>query len=272
VLVAGWLLAKWLFGRPLAKPTERPVAEFSADAEEMYEPISKEEVETFKSGQLVGGEIVPSTYGGLPLAGARYQVTPHLQTPSWCLEMNGNFVPAGKRLPAFPHDKKEDPNNAYGYWQEQIDYGRIGKGITPPAEGEIWTQTAMVKKDGPQHKQILAFLRGFRKIVESTDGVMEAMDQLQAFSTSSPEIEQVWSYYTEDDPDFPISYFATALRFKIGGTKKHTKALIDAGFTDVEKIRTATDAELTAVKGIGAKTVERIRERLSDPENRFEMD
>lgn len=276
LLVVGWLLAKWLFGRLVlfgrlgAKSSKRLAATFRAHTEERYKPIFEGEKQSFKSGQLVGGQIVPPTYGGLPCAGVSYIATSHLQTPSWCLEMNGTFVPAGKRIPKFPHSQREDPNHAYGYWQEEIDYRTIE--VPPPPKGDIWTQIAMVKKDGPQHKQILAFLRGFRKIVESTDGVMEALDQLQDFSTSSPEIEQVWGYYTDDFPDFPISFFAVQLKFQIGGTKKHAKALIEAGYTDIEKVHNATDAELIAVKGIGAKTVERIRKRLADPENRFEID
>ncbi len=277
LLVVGWLLAKWLFGRlmllsrSLKKPSKRIAAKFIANAEARYKPIFEEEKQSFKSGQLEGGQIVPSTYGGLPCAGVRYLATPHLQTPSWCLEMDGTFVSPGNRLPKFPHSKDEDPNFACGYWQEQIDYKKTGIN-PPPTKGEIWTQIAMVEKDGPQHKKILSFLIGFRKIVESADGVMDALDHLQGFSTSSPEIEQVWGYYTDDFPDFPISFFAVQLKFQIGGTMKHAKALIEAGYTDIEKVRNATDSELLAVKGIGAKTIERIRERLANPENRFEMD
>lgn len=60
---------------------------------------------------------------------------------------------------------------------------------------------------------------------------------------------------------------ATATPLVIDGVKpEHLDALAAAGITDLDGLRSASDDELLAVKGIGPATVERIRNHLADVE------
>ena len=201
-----------------------------------------------------------------------FHATFKLTTPLAVLEQHGLLVPQGEPLPkVMPRaGSSEDPFGAYGMWFRHIDYE--AQGFTPPAPSLIWTQLGRYRENDPKYAELLEFLKGFRRIVESSDDVMECHDHLQDFSRQSQSHQRVWERYTDLFPDFPMHYFAEQLRFNIGGSKKHARFLIDAGYTSPQKVRDASDSELLQVKGIGSITVKRIRERLANPGERFDMD
>lgn len=209
---------------------------------------------------------------GIALKGTIFKATLKLTTPLAVLEQHDLLVPPGEPLPeVMPGPgSSEDPYGAYGMWFKEIDHEAMG--FVPPVPTLIWTQLGHYRENASEIPELLEFLKGFRLIVESTDDVMEALDQLQAFSRQSEAHQRIWERYTDLFPEFPMHYFVEQLRFNIGGSKKHARCLIDAGYTSPEKVRDASDAELLNVKGIGAVTVKRIRERLANPGERFDMD
>ena len=213
-----------------------------------------------------------SLLDGIPLKGMVFHATFKLTTPLAVLEQQGLLVPQGEPLPKVMPGagSSEETFGAYGMWSHEIDYEATG--FIPPAPSTFWTQLGYYRKNDPEYAELLEFLKGFRRIVESTDDVMEALDHLQDFSRQSQSHQRVWERYTDLFPEFPMHYFAEQLRFNIGGSKKNARCLIDAGYTCPQKVRDASDAELLQVKGIGWITVKRIRERLANPGERFDMD
>ena len=130
------------------------------------------------------------------------------------------LVPQGEPLPkVMPGTgSSEEPFGAYGMCSHEIDYEATG--FIPPAPSTFWTQLGYYRKNDPEYAELLEFLKGFRRIVESTDDVMEALDHLQDFSRQSQSHQRVWERYTDLFPEFPMHYFAEQLHFNIGGSKK----------------------------------------------------
>ena len=214
----------------------------------------------------------PSTSTELPIAGTEFWATLKLTTPLHVLEADGLFVPQGQSMPSVMPGagSEEDPYSAYGMWFQKIDYDSLG--FPPPTHLSHWTEIGRLQKNSRESLHLLEFLKCFRRIVETCNDVDIALDQLASLSVSTPENQKVWQKYVDNFPDFPMHYFVDQLRFSIGVSLKHAEALIDAGFTSVELVRDAKDIDLMKIKGIGAVTVQRIRKKLVDPSNRFDME
>ena len=167
--------------------------------------------------------------------------TYHVDTPLRAL------LDQGKRQMAKHSDldRFSDTGKA-GHWAN-VRYG---------LRDEVWSQIGQVSKDGGAFKE---FLIEFRKIVESDQETVEKIKAAEALCERSPEYEEFADRIGED---FPYTWFANRLT-EINSVGPGTAMrLFDAGFIDLESLKSASDEEIKAVHGVGAGTVSEIRKHF----------
>ncbi|NDA81364.1 MAG: hypothetical protein EBX92_09705 [Actinobacteria bacterium] len=111
-----------------------------------------------------------------------------------------------------------------------------------------------------EERTLLSFLKSFRYIVETAQGLDQKLSELKELSTSTPGNRHWWARYSEGDPLWPDSYFIGQLWIRLPKGVGHSRAekLYLAGFRTIEEILTASDGDLLRIKGIGKKAISKI--------------
>lgn len=192
------------------------------------------------------------------LVGLQFVATLSLDTPHHVLEHHGE-VHHGLPSTAPRYGEASD-----GIWVPIVNWA--GLGISPPDEGTMASSIGPVPTDGGD---LLAFLIEFRQVVESNKPIKEKLRHIDGFSKSTPEYQQIRRRL---GVGFAKAWFAEQLTVVPGIGPKAANALFDAGFQELEALRSASDAALLGVAGVGSATVKKIRAYLSDrpPNNRLQ--
>jgi hypothetical protein len=194
----------------------------------------------------------------------RYSATLQLRTPLAYLERDGEISHGSQEPPlAGPAQSSLSDGtefNSYGAWLRVIDYERLGFG--PPPLGNRGTQWGPVKIGSKEEKSLLSFLKSFRYIVETSDGIDQTLSELALLSTSSPGNRHWWSRCSEGDPLWPDSYFIGELRSHLpkGAGKNMAQTLYQAGLRTIDEVKAAPDPELLSLPGLGKGMLAKIRD------------
>ncbi|MBM5785756.1 MAG: helix-hairpin-helix domain-containing protein [Cyanobacteria bacterium K_DeepCast_35m_m1_288] len=196
------------------------------------------------------------------VSGWRYSATLQLRTPLAYLEMDGEFSPGPKEPPLVGPEENHLPDgagfNPYGCWVREIDYK--GLGFTPPPPPQIATGWGMVRIGSTEEKDLRAFLKAFRYIVETAETQDQKLADLAELSTSNQAKWRVWQKMVASDPGFPDSFFYGQLCDLPGVGLKVAERLYREGFRTVEEIQAAPDEELLRVEGVGKGLLRKLRE------------
>lgn len=200
------------------------------------------------------------------ISGWRYSATLQLGTPLAYLERDGDFS-LGPQEPAMVgpaegHLPDGTGFNPYGIWLREIDYD--GLGINPPPPGQRSTEWGPVRIGSEEEQTLLSFLKAFRYIVETAEGIDQALSGLRELSTSTPENRKVWSRLRNAYPLFPDSFFISALERLPGVGVSMAQKLYRAGFRTVAEVQVASNAELLVIPGIGERHLFKLRESLAN--------
>jgi len=199
-------------------------------------------------------------------AGWRYRATLQLRTPLAYLEMDGKFSAGPKEPPLVgPAENFLEGGagfNPYGIWLREIDYD--GLGFDPPpsvTKGKRATEWGPVRIGSAEERNLISFLKSFRYIVETAEGLDQMLSELKELSTSTPGNRHWWARCSEGDPLWPDSYFIGQLWIQLpkGVGPSRAEKLYLAGFRTIEEIQVASDGDLLRIEGIGKKAVNKIR-------------
>ena len=195
------------------------------------------------------------------IAGWRYSATLSTRTPLQYLEREGEFVEGPEQPPLVGPEENHLENgvgfNSYGIWLQVIQWP---EDFTPPPPGRRAAAGGMVQIGSKEEKNLISFLKDYRRIVESNESIDCKIQALKDLSVSSPENSTVWEKLSKYS-SLIDGHFCGELEFQLPegmGTKK-AEALYFAGFRTIDEIRMATDNDLLAVKGIGKGLVRKLR-------------
>ena len=195
------------------------------------------------------------------ISGWRYSATLQLRTPLAYLERDGDFSPGPQEPPMVGPAEGHLPDgtgfNSYGIWLQEIDYD--GLRFDPPPPGQRSTTWGPVRSGSEEERNLISFLRSFRYIVETAEGLDQALSELRELSTSTPENRKVWNKLKRADPMFPDSFFISALERLPGVGASMAQKLYQAGFRTVEEVQAASDGELLALPGLGKGLLAKVR-------------
>ena len=198
-----------------------------------------------------------------PISGWRYNATLQLRTPLKYLERHGEFSPGPQEPPmvgpAEGHLQDGTGFNPYGIWLPVIDNS---KSLLPPSTvATRATGWGPVRIGSEEERNLISFLKSFRYIVETAEGLDQKLSELKDLSTSTPGNRHWWARCSEGSPLWPDSYFIGELWIKLpkGVGSNMTEKLYQAGFRTVEEVQAASDGELLAVPGLGKGLLAKIR-------------
>ncbi len=193
------------------------------------------------------------------ISGWRYNATLQLRTPLAYLERDGEFSPGPQEPllvgPAEAHLPDGTGFNPYGIWLQVID-PEILPPSTSATRATAWGQ---VQIGSEEERNLISFLKSFRYIVETAEGLDQMLSELRELSTSTPKNRKVWHKLKKADPLFPDSFFTSALESLPGVGASMAQKLYLAGFRSVEEVQAASDEELLAVPGLGKGLLTKIR-------------
>jgi hypothetical protein len=194
-------------------------------------------------------------------AGWRYSATLQLRTPLAYLEMDGKFSAGPKEPPLVgPAENFLEGGagfNSYGIWLRELDYKDLG--FDKPPEGSRAAQFGSVRSGSEAERDLISFLKSFRYIVETAEGLDQKLSELKELSTSTPENRKMWKKLKKADPLFPDSFFISALESIPGVGSSMAQKLYQAGFRTVEEVQAASDGELLAIPGLGKGLLAKIK-------------
>jgi hypothetical protein len=195
------------------------------------------------------------------ISGWRYNATPQLRTPLAYLKRHGEFSPGPQEPPmvgpAEGHLQDGTGFNPYGIWLPVIDYSNS---LLPPSTlAKRATEWGPVLIGSEEERNLVSFLKSFRYIVETAEGLDQKLSELKELSTSTPENRKVWKKLKKADPLFPDSFFISPLESFPGVGAAMAQKLYQAGFRTVEEVQAASDGELLAVPGLGKGLLAKIR-------------
>jgi len=195
------------------------------------------------------------------ISGWRYSATLQLRTPLAYLKRDGEFSPGPQEpsivAPAEGHLPDGTGFNPYGIWLRVIDYE--GLGFTPPPLGQRSTEWGLVRIGSEEERNLISFLKSFRYIVETAEGLDQMLSELKELSTSTPENRKVWKKLKKADPLFPDSFFSSSLMSLPGVGPSMAQKLYQAGFRTVMEVQAASDGELLAIPGLGKGLLAKIK-------------
>ena len=195
------------------------------------------------------------------ISGWRYSATLQLRTPLAYLERDGDFSPGPQEPamvgPAENHLPDGTGFNPYGIWVPVID-PEILPPSTSATRATAWGQ---VRIGSEEERNLISFLKSFRYIVETAEGLDQKLSELKELSTSTPGNRHWWARCSEEDPLWPDSYFIGQLWIRLPKGVGHSRAekLYLARFRTIEEILAASDGDLLRIEGIGKKAVNKIR-------------
>jgi hypothetical protein len=147
--------------------------------------------------------------------------------------------------------------NPYGCWVPVIDYSNS---ILPPSTvATRATEWGRVRIGSEEERDLVSFLKSFRYILLTAEGLDQKLSELKALSTSTPENRKVWGKLRKADPLFPDSFFISALESLPGVGAVMAQKLYQAGFRTVEEVQAASDGELLAIPGLGKGLLAKVR-------------
>lgn len=161
--------------------------------------------------------------------------------------------------PAEGHLQDGTGFNPYGIWLPVIDNS---KSLLPPSTvATRATGWGPVRIGSEEERNLISFLKSFRYIVETAEGLDQKLSELKELSTSTPGNRRWWARCSEGSPLWPDSYFIGELWIKLpkGVGSNMTEKLYQAGFRTVEEVQAASDGELLAVPGLGKGLLAKIR-------------
>jgi hypothetical protein len=195
------------------------------------------------------------------IVGWRYSATLQLRTPLAYLEMDGKFSPGPQAPPmvgpAEGHLQDGTGFNPYGIWLPEID-----PDILPPSTSETRaTAWGQVRIGSEEERNLISFLKSFRYIVETAEGLDQKLSELKDLSTSTPGNRRWWTRCSEGSPLWPDSYFIGELWLKLpkGVGPSKAEKLYLAGFRSVEETQAAPDEDLLKVEGLGKGLLRKLR-------------
>lgn len=120
------------------------------------------------------------------ISGWRYSTTLQRRTPLAYLERDGEFSPGPQEPPLVgPAESQLSDGagfNPYGIWLRVID-----PEILPPSTSATrttgWWQ---VRIGSEEERNLISFLKSFRYIVETAEGLDQMLSELKELSTSTP--------------------------------------------------------------------------------------
>lgn len=193
------------------------------------------------------------------ISGWRYSATLQLRTPLAYLERDGDFSPGPQEPamvgPAEGHLPDGTGFNPYGIWLQVID-----PEILPPSTSATRaTAWGPLQIGSEEERNLISFLKSFRYIVETAEGLDQALSELRELSTSTPENRKVWGKLKRENPLFPDSFFISALESLPGVGAAMAQKLYQAGFRTVEEVQAASDGELLDIPGLGKGLLAKVR-------------
>lgn len=193
------------------------------------------------------------------ISGWRYSATLQLRTPLAYLKRDGEFSPGPQEPsmvgPAESHLPDGTGFNPYGIWLRVID-----PEILPPSTSATRaTEWGLVRIGSEEERSLISFLKSFRYIVETAEGLDQKLSELKELSTSTPENRKVWGKLRNADPLFPDSFFISELWSLPGVGAAMAQKLYQAGFRTVEEVQAASDGELLAIPGLGKGLLAKVR-------------
>jgi len=195
------------------------------------------------------------------ISGWRYSATLQLRTPLAYLKRHDEFSPGPQVPPIVGPAEGHLPDgtgfNPYGMWLQEIDYN--GLGFAPPPSGNQATGWGQVRIGSEEERNLISFLKSFRYVVETAEGLDQMISELKELSTSTPENRKVWKKLKKADPLFPDSFFSSALESLPGVGSSMAQKLYQAGFRTVEEVQAASDGELLAIPGLGKGLLAKIK-------------
>ncbi len=147
--------------------------------------------------------------------------------------------------------------NPYGIWVPEVDYQ--GLGFIPPAPGTRATAWGQVRIGSEEERNLISFLKSFRYIVETAEGLDQKVSELKELSISTSENRKVWGKLKRADPLFPDSFFISVLESLPGVGTAMAQKLYQAGFRTVEEVQAASDGELLSIPGLGKGLLTKVR-------------
>lgn len=187
------------------------------------------------------------------ISGWRYNATLQLRTPLTYLERHGEFSPGPQEPPmvgpAEGHLQDGTGFNPYGIWLREIDPDILPHSTTATRATD-WGQ---VRIGSEEERNLVSFLKSFRYIVETAEGLDQKLSELKELSTSTPGNRRWWARCAEGSPLWPDSYFIGELWIQLpkGVGSNMAEKLYQAGFRTMEEVQAASDGELLAVPGLG---------------------
>lgn len=193
------------------------------------------------------------------IIGWRYNATLQLRIPLAYLKRDGEFSPGPQEPPMVGPAESHLPDgtgfNPYGIWLRVID-----PEILPPSTSATRaTEWGQVRIGSEEERSLISFLKSFRYIVETAEGLDQKLSELKELSTSTPENRKVWGKLRNADPLFPDSFFISALESLPGVGAVMAQKLYQAGFRTVEEVQAASDGELLAIPGLGKGLLAKVR-------------
>jgi hypothetical protein len=149
--------------------------------------------------------------------------------------------------------------NPYGIWLPVIDYSNS---LLPPSTvAKRATGWGPVRIASEEERNLVSFLKSFRYIVETAEGLDQKLTELKELSTSTPGNRRWWARCRKGSPLWPDSYFIGELWIQLpkGVGSNMAEKLYQAGFRTVEEVQAASDGELLAVPGLGKGLLAKIR-------------
>ena len=195
------------------------------------------------------------------ISGWRYSATLQLRTPLASLKRHDEFSPSLQEPPMVGPAEGHLPDgtgfNPYGIWLPVIDYS-----ILPPSTlATRATGWGPVRIGSEEERNLISFLKSFRYIVETAEGLDQMLSELKELSTSTSGNRHWWARCSEEDPLWPDSYFIGQLWIQLpkGVGPSMAEKLYQAGFRTVEAIQAASDGELLAIPGLGKGLLAKIK-------------
>lgn len=222
---------------------------------------------------MSSSEVFISSYEDSGLTGGwRYSATLQLRTPLEYLERHGEFSPGPEAPPlvgpAESHLEDGTGFNPYGVWVPEIDYDQLSRDfgfqVEPPPPGMRAAEGGPVRIGSEEERDLLSFLKSFRRIVESGKPLDQMLEELEELSDSTPGNKRMWARYSEGNPLWPDSYFIGQLWMQLpkGVGRSRAEKFYLAGFRTAEEFQAASDDELLKVEGIGKGLLRKLRGNL----------
>ena len=195
------------------------------------------------------------------ISGWRYSATLQLRTPLAYLKRHDEFSPGPQEPPMVGPAEGHLPDgtgfNPYGIWLPVIDYS-----ILPPSSlATRATGWGLVRIGSEEERNLISFLKSFRYIVETAEGLDQMLSELKELSTSTSGNRHWWARCSEGAQLWPDSYFIGQLWIQLpkGVGLSMAEKLYQAGFRTVEEVQAASDGELMAIPGLGKGLLAKIK-------------